>query len=212
MRNVVIGLIALLALARPANALTLFSLDAQAYLLGPDPGAVGITPVLEGELLVLHDLSETFGFFGYASLQVNAEVDEVRWSEFLFGPTVWIVPGLQLGAGFGLEIADVPLRGTATLALTPDLVRNVSLSAAAEYGGSGFFYTANGGYGIGPFRFGVMAERYAGIGPRFDLVVPGTPIRFWASGMYDFDRETLNAVVALSFDCVNTTICSAAAQ
>lgn len=180
----------------PANAATLFDVEPQLYVL--DAGGDGQLTLREAELLVLHDITSRFGLYSFAL------VNEA-WGQVQAGPTFWLVPGgVQVGLGFALEQDPTPYRGAAFLYLDPGLLRGFQFLAVGEHGGSGSFYTVNGGYKVTNWlRLGAMGERFAGVGPRIDVYpIPKTPIRIWAMAGHDFEAGTKTVVLSVAYDCV----------
>ncbi|MDO8599045.1 MAG: hypothetical protein Q7S02_02965 [bacterium] len=193
------SIIALVSVTAEANP-TLFSVEPQMYVV--DLAGVDPSLVREVEVLVLHDIADPFGVYSFALVNEG-------WAQGQFGATMWLTTGLQLGIGAAIEQDPTPYRGAAFLAVTPDLLANVSALVVGEYGGSGAFFTVNGGYHVAEWlRIGVMAERYEGLGPRLDFFITGTPVKVWTTVGHDFEANTWNGVISVGFDCVNTGFCS----
>ena len=103
------------------------------------------------------------------------------WSEGYGGLTYMPTENLQLGAGLGIEDADNPLRLSSMIWVGDKKWYILSL---LEDGGSGKWHQINALYRLNKYiQFGIMEEKFTGLGPRLELTIPNLPITLWFSSL-----------------------------
>ncbi len=113
--------------------------------------------------------------------------------EVLFGPT-FHSHGWSVNASFGLTTHEMPLRGAMHIMKKSDVFEFL---ATAEAGGTEPWYSC---HGIGTFHhltFGLLAQRFDGIGPRLGVITHG--LEFWAAPMYDYESDDANIVAGFNW-------------
>lgn len=75
---------------------------------------------------------------------------------------------------------------------------NVSFLGVVEYG-KGLWYKSHVKWHIVPqVSLGILAQRYAGIGPRIDIRIPRTPITIWGAALRDKELGRNGGIVAIT--------------
>lgn len=116
------------------------------------------------------------------------------YAEMCFGPTWHPTKSFSLGVAAGVETADDPWRVAGTVMASHDKFWALGI---VEYGGSGLWYKGLASYGVGPVGLGVIAQRFAGVGPRIAGRYHGFELA--AAPLYDFEAHAPKALVALSW-------------
>lgn len=109
------------------------------------------------------------------------------WGEGIAGVTFTPKAGVEMSFGVGVEKDVNPGRMQGALFLAK---RNFSIYTAAELGGSGYWYLVQPNWnlvskpdstlGISKFGVGIRAQRFAGIGPRAQVVFFRGRVMMWA--------------------------------
>lgn len=141
----------------------------------------------------------TFVTYQFTDL-VGVEIFTVTkkgWAQARVGPSLTILYGLTLSAGFGLEQAATPLRGAVSVSWK---IWRLGLFACGEYGGSGHYYIGNADVQATDwFAIGAFAERFAGVGPRMKFKILKTPLTVWIAGTHDFEFDANKIVTSIVF-------------
>lgn len=157
MRNIVAFLVSLLVVAS-ANA------DAQTSLTVSSQNKIDS----EGKISPTFWATSTtkYGNIGFYTWYLSGET----WNEAVVGPAFFPVKGVEVDVAVGLESDKNPLRGQLQVVAAKG---SNSFLSAVEYGGSGFWYVAVGNhkFNVGRIKAGAgfRAQRYVGIGPRFQI-------------------------------------------
>lgn len=116
------------------------------------------------------------------------------YAETYLGPTWHPAKGFSLGLAAGVETAEKPWRVAATATASHDKLFGLGI---VEYGGSGLWYKGLATYSVGPVGLGVLAQRFAGVGPRVAVSHKGFELS--AAPLYDFESRSPKALVDLSW-------------
>ena len=124
------------------------------------------------------------------------------WGEFLVGPSTHFVLGdryVEFGTGAGVEQPGFVLRGAIYGTIVGE---RFSALVFLEHGkGTGFWYFARAVHKIaGAFSAGLHAQRYFGVGPKFQFDFG--PTKIWTAPVYDYESDKhwgLGAGIGVSF-------------
>lgn len=126
-----------------------------------------------------------------------------NWGEAVVGPAFFPKKWMEIDLAAGLETDKRPLRTQAQIWMGN---AKGSFLAAVEYGGSGFWYVAEGNINVLTTRFetigvGYRAQRFVGIGPRFQMLGSNRKLKLWASPiMWDTEKHGVtNSMFGLVF-------------
>ncbi len=138
-----------------------------------------------------HYENRTWGTFGYFLFQET-------WAEAYGGLLISPRPWVELGAGAGLEQADDPWRVLLSIWLGHSKLSWLNLF---EEGGSGYWFESLLVYRSGErVGVGLLAQRYVGLGPYFEINLPQSPIQLWVSPAYDWEREGMGILANLQLN------------
>ena len=120
------------------------------------------------------------------------------WGEALVGPAFFPAKWAEIDLAVGLETDKNPQRFQGQLWMGND---NSSFLTALEYGGSGFWFVAEGNRKVGSSGVGLgfRAQRFIGVGPRVEYVSGKS--KFWVSPiMWDTEhKNATNSMFGLTF-------------
>lgn len=116
------------------------------------------------------------------------------YAEMYFGPTWHPTTSFSLGVAAGIETADEPWRVAATVTASRD---KLGALAIVEYGGSGLWYKGVVSYSVGPVGVGVLAQRFAGVGPSITGRYHGVALS--VAPLYDFEARAPAMLVDVSW-------------
>lgn len=117
-----------------------------------------------------------------------------NYAEVYIGPTWKPTANFSLGIAGGMEIAADPWR---VAAYTSARHKKLWALGVVEYGGTGLWYKTVVSYDVGPISFGVLVQRFDGVGPRASGTYKG--FELWAAPLYDFESSTPNVLVGLNW-------------
>lgn len=119
-----------------------------------------------------------------------------KWAEYVIGPISSPASWVEIGFNVGVEQADdSPKTWRTATSLWLGHGRYSSLGIF-EKGGGGWWYTSRFIVQATDWlRGGVMAQRFAGIGPRVEISIPHTPITIWGAGLHDLEGEDSNNAI-----------------
>lgn len=117
-----------------------------------------------------------------------------NYGEVYVGPTWKPSANFSLGIAGGMELADEPWRAAAVASVSH---KSLYLLAVAEYGGTGLWYKMLASYSVGPVGFGVLAQRFDGVGPR--VLLTHKNFELWVAPLYDFESRIPNLLVGLNW-------------
>ncbi|MEX1064313.1 MAG: hypothetical protein WED06_03280 [Candidatus Paceibacterota bacterium] len=120
-------------------------------------GKSGITPQIN--MFVYGPLK---GKLGWSAFSLTSQSYSQAYGGLTYAPTKW----LEVGGNIGLETADDPTRGAATLWLGKGKWSFLSIH---ETGGSGWWHRDIGKYQLTEtFAVGLVSQRFRGNGPYFE--------------------------------------------
>lgn len=159
-----------------------FSLELENKVVDGDVVSnVNINPV--------HAISKKVQVFAFSLTGEN-------WAQAYGGLLYSLKPWLTVGAAAGMETADSPWRIAASLWIGKG---PVSLLCLYENGGSGYWYSVSPTVQIKKWlTVGILAKRFAGVGPLVRVSIPKTPIQIWAVPAYDFEFEQQKTLIGIS--------------
>lgn len=137
----------------------------------------------------LHSISKKVQVFAFS---LTGE----EWAQAYGGLLYSLQPWLTVGAAAGMETADSPWRVAASLWMGEG---PFSLLCIYEDGGSGYWYSVNPTVQIKKWlTAGILAKRFAGVGPFVRVSIPKTPLQIWAVPAYDFEFEQQKTLIGIS--------------
>jgi len=146
------------------------------------------TPALQ---LHLYNTSSLTSKISALSFALVSESYAEAYAGIEFAP----VPSISIGLGAGLETAENPWRIGASLWMGHG---PVSLFAAGENGGTGYWYKVVASYAVTEYlTTGIWSKRFAGVGPMIQLAIPRTLATVWMVPAYDFEFDTRNFIVGV---------------
>ena len=116
------------------------------------------------------------------------------YAEAYIGPTWSPTAHFSLGAAGGMETADSPWRVMTYMAVNwPDL----HMLGMMEYGGSGLWYKTSAMMDVETLSFGVLAQRFDGVGPRAAMRIG--EVELWTAPLYDIESQSPNLLLGVNW-------------
>ena len=160
-------ILALMVLLAAANA------SAQTWIEQRTDVAAATTPRVDGWISA--NSSPRVGAFAWFQADRS-------YAEAYVGPSFSLKPWLQFGAGAGVEQSDHPLR-LGSFAWMGH--QKTSLLIITEGLGSGLWYKMEFNWKVANnLGFGLLTERFKGVGPRIQYLVPHTPLTIWSAALH----------------------------
>lgn len=121
-----------------------------------------------------------------------------NWSETYVGYNINPKSWLSVGAAFGIETSPGLWRGAAQVWMGNDFG---SILTIGEYGDSGGWYLIEGNHPVlnGKAGIGFRAQRFVGVGPRFELKLNETLSIWTVPAAWDFEVDTRNSLITLRY-------------
>ncbi|MCL5010609.1 MAG: hypothetical protein M1127_00110 [Patescibacteria group bacterium] len=118
------------------------------------------------------------------------------WAEAYMGPNVNLKPWLQAGCAIGVETHKHFLRVAGSILANKE--GPVSFLAIYENGGSGIWYNIKGMAKVRKWLFlGIMAKRYAGVGPYVQVGLSKIPVSIWFHPAYDTESKKFKTTIGV---------------
>jgi len=134
--------------------------------------------------------SSQFGFYYFALANKN-------WGEAYAGVVYKPIDWLLISVGAGLELNDDPYRFNFNLHM---FWNRISLIQVYEYGGSGFWYNILLNYELTESSYlGIIAERYYGLGIKYEYILKKIPLGLNIAPLYDFEDSNYKLLIALRY-------------